>query len=65
MSRQYIVVENAGMAGEQDVGKFGTPWAALAWIERTYSAQERDRASPSCLYPEVCVEENGMRSYEL
>jgi hypothetical protein len=62
MSRQYIVVENAGMAGEQDVGKFGTPWAAL---ERTYSAQERDRASPKCLFPEVCVEEDGMRSYEL
>lgn len=65
MPRQYIVVENAGMVGEQDVGKFGTPWAAKAWIERTYSAQERDRSSPNCLHPEVCVEENGMRSYEL
>lgn len=65
MSRQYIVVENAGMVGEQDVGRFGTPWAAQAWIERTYSAQERDPSSSNCLHPEVCVEENGVRSYEL
>jgi hypothetical protein len=63
--RQYIVVENAGMVGEHDVARFGTPWAAKAWIERTYSVAERDRNSPACLYPEVCVEEDGVRSFEL
>ncbi|MCC2976222.1 hypothetical protein LK533_05985 [Sphingomonas sp. PL-96] len=63
--RQYIAVENAGMVGEHDVGTFGTAWAAQAWIERTYSAAERDRNAPRCLYPEVCVEEDGVRSYQL
>ena len=61
----YVVVENSGMTGECDVGRFGTHGAALGWIERTYTAAERDPTSDRCLYPDVCVEVDGSRSYEL
>ena len=62
---KYIVVENSGMVGEQDVASFSTHSAARGWIERTYSAKERDRESPYCLYPDVCLEEDGMRRYDI
>jgi hypothetical protein len=65
MARHYIVVENAGMAGEQDVGRFGTATAAWAYIKRAYSDAERDRASPRCLFPDVCLEEDGCRTYDI
>lgn len=62
---QYIVVENAGMLGEQDVGRFGTYWAAHAWMDRAYSDAERDRSHPNCLFPDICVEADGVRSYDI
>ncbi len=61
----YIVVENSGMIGEQDVGKFGTQAAALAYIDRAYSAAERDKDSPRCLFPDVCLEQDGSRTYDI
>ncbi len=61
----YIVVENSGMVGEQDVGKFGTRSAAFAYIERAYTAAERDKDSPRCLFPDVCLEQDGSRTYEI
>ncbi len=61
----YIVVENAGMIGEVDIGKFGTMTAAWAYINSRYSESERDRMSPCCLYPDVCFEEAGMRTYDI
>lgn len=63
--RQYIVVENSGMVGEQDVGKFGTLTGAVMYIERTYTERERDRQSPYCLHPAVCLEEDGARTYDI
>ncbi|WP_336973468.1 hypothetical protein [Sphingobium aromaticiconvertens] len=63
--RQYIVIENAGMVDAQDVGKFGTRWAAEKWLEKTYSVNERDRAHPLCLFPDICVEIDGVRSYDI
>jgi hypothetical protein len=65
MASHYIVVENAGMVGEQDVGKFGTLTAAWAYINRVYSDAERDHTSPKCLFPDVCFEEDGMRTYDI
>lgn len=61
----YIVVEKSGMVGEQDVGKFGTHHAALAFIDRAYSTRERDKDSPHCLYPDVCLEQDGSRTYDI
>lgn len=65
MARHYIAVENSGMVGEQDVGKFGTYQGAWAYIHRAYTDAERDHASPKCLFPDVCLEEDGMRTYDI
>lgn len=62
---KYIVVEMSGMVGEHDVGSFGTYGAALNWLDRTYTADERDHGSRNCLYPDVCVEVDGERSYDI
>lgn len=61
----YVVVENAGMIGETDIGKFGTQTAAWAYINRIYSEAERDHTSHHCLYPDVAFEEDGMRTYDI
>lgn len=62
----YIVVENSGRVGECDVGRFPTYHSAARWMERTYTAAERDPASRNCLHPAICVEEpNGKRSFEV
>lgn len=63
--RQYIVVEMSGMVGEHDVARFGTYSGALAYLERDYSDAERDHWNPNCLWPDICVEIDGMRSYDL
>lgn len=65
MSGIYLVVENSGMIGEHDVANFGTQREAWAYIERTYTSAERDHYSPKCLYPDVCFEVNGNRTYEI
>ncbi len=65
MTHHYIVVENSGMVGEQDVAKFPCRSAAFSYVERVYTDRERDRTSPFCLYPDVCLEEDGMRTYEI
>lgn len=62
---QYIVVENAGMVGETDVGKFGAQRAAWAYIERAYTASERDPFHKNCLCPDVCREVDGVRTYDI
>ncbi len=61
----YVAVENSGMVGECDVGRFGTMAAAWAYINRAYTAEERDRTSPKCLFPDVCIEIDGARSYDI
>ncbi|QCB42205.1 hypothetical protein E5673_08145 [Sphingomonas sp. PAMC26645] len=61
----YIIVENSGMVGEKDVAKFGTQNAAWAWLNRTYSDVERDHESPHCLFPDVCLEQDGSRTYDI
>ena len=63
--RAYVVVENAGMIGEVDRARFATQGAAWSYISRTYSDAERDRFSPFCLYPDVCLEEDGSRTYDI
>lgn len=62
---RYIAVENSGMVGEQDVGTFGTQAAAWAYISRVYSDAERDHTSPKCLFPDVCLEQDGSRTYDI
>lgn len=62
---QYIVVEMSGMVGEFDVGRFGTYMAAANYIERKYSKAERDQFDPNCLWPDICVEIDGTRTYEV
>ncbi|SCW61478.1 hypothetical protein SAMN02927924_01668 [Sphingobium faniae] len=62
---KYIVVEKSGMVGEHDVGTFGTYSAALNWMERNYSESERDHTHRNCLFPDVCVEVDGERSYDV
>ncbi len=63
--RVYIAVEQSGMVGETDVGRFSTSGAAWAYINRAYTDAERDRCSPKCLFPDVCAEEDGSRTYDI
>lgn len=63
--RKYIVVENSGMVGERDMVVTRDYRAAVEWLEKAYTAEERDRFSPNCLFPDICVEVDGERSYEL
>lgn len=63
--RDYIVVEMSGMVGEQDVGRFGTYDAAYSYIQKAYSKNERDRSHRNCLFPDICVEVDGVRSYDI
>ena len=63
--QEYIVVEMSGMVGEHDVGRFGTYGAALSYLERTYSDAERDQFHANCLWPDICVEIDGMRTYDI
>lgn len=65
MARHYIVVENSGMVGEQDVAKFGTMTAAWAYINRVYTDAERDHTDRKCMFPDVCLEEDGSRTYDI
>jgi hypothetical protein len=63
--RKYIVVENSGMVGERDMVVTNDYRSAVNWLERAYSEDERDYTSPNCLFPDICVEIDGERSYEL
>jgi len=64
MGIQYVVVENAGYQGECDVAKFGTRWAAEKWMERAYSASELDPSHPNSLHVDICMEEDGQRTFD-
>lgn len=63
MEHNFIVVENSGMVGERDIANFSTLAAAWAYIERVYTDAERDQFSPKCLFPDVCFEQDGERTY--
>ena len=65
MIRKYIVVENAGMRDERDVAEFSDYLTATSYMDKHYNAEERNRDHPDCLFPDVCVEINGERSYEI
>lgn len=60
-TRKYIVVENAGYEGEQDVHTAKTYRAAVNWLRKTYDEEDREK-----LHPDVCLERpDGSRTYEL
>jgi hypothetical protein len=63
--RKYVVVEMSGMVGECDVFVTSDYDSAVNWLECAYSDDERDKASPNCLWPDICVQVDGERSYEL
>lgn len=57
---RWIVVEQAGYVGEQDVHTAANIDAAFAWMNTTYTFEEIDD-----LHVDVCWEDaNGERSYE-
>jgi hypothetical protein len=60
MSREYIVVENAGYEGERDVKRKPSFTEASKWMRNSYDLDEIDS-----LHVAICVEVNGERTYEL
>lgn len=61
----YIVVENSGMERECDIKSFASYGDAVRFKDKYYGANERDREHPDCLFPDICVEIDGDRSYEI
>lgn len=63
---RYTVVENAGYERENDIRSFPTIRQALAYVERQYSADERDIMSDDCLHVAIRLDKaDGSSTYEL
>jgi hypothetical protein len=60
MTKEFIVVENAGYEGEQDIRRFKTYREACAFFDKQYDEEDRER-----IHPEIAVEIDGERSYEI
>ena len=63
---KYTVVENAGYERETDIRSFETIRQAVAYVERQYTADERDTMSDDCLHVAIRLDRaDGTQSYEL
>jgi hypothetical protein len=64
-NRVYVVVENAGYEGEQDIVSFATSREAYAHIKEHYDADELDQFDKNCLHVAVRTDfEDGESEYQ-
>jgi hypothetical protein len=58
--RDFLVIENSGHEGEQEVSRHKEYVDAVAYCKKTYSTSEIDS-----LHVVICIERDGQRSYEI
>lgn len=64
MATVYTVVENAGYDRETDVREFADYGKAIRYVERHYTAAERDNDSPECLHVGIRADrDDGSREF--